>query len=104
MAKKIAHSDMCGQDVSSLQILLSALAIHTFQELIGDVAPVYALIEHENALYTKAFKPDVFQDDITPGSKKHILGNGLHEYEHVWKGLDWPDIFFMDWRKRSPKK
>ncbi len=104
--QKRLHTVICVDKMSApLQILLSALAIHTFQEPDRKMfAPVYALIEHENALYTKAFKPDVFQDDITPWLKKHILGNGLHEYEHVWKGLDWPDIFFMDWRKKKPQK
>jgi len=88
-----------------LEILLSTIGIHGQQQPQRvSVAPVYALIEHEKKLYTKAFKPDVFQDDITPWLKKYILGNGLHEYEHVWKGLDWPDVFFMDWRKKKPQK
>ncbi len=104
--QKRLHTVICVDRMSSpLQILLSALAIHTYSEPERKMfAPVYALIGQEKKLYTKAFKPGVFLDDITPWLKKHILGNELYEYEHIWKGLDWQDVFFMDWRKKKPQK
>ncbi len=87
-----------------LRILLSTLKIH--KKEIRDVqgAQVYALVEEEMKLYTKAYKPDVFLDEVTPWIKKYFLSGGYQEPEHVWKGLDWPDIFFMDWRKKKPQK
>ena len=54
-------------------------------------------VEEEKNLYTGAYRLEVFKDKVTPWLKQYIYGPGYIEPEHVWKDLDWPELFYLDW-------
>ncbi len=75
-----------------LQILLSSREIH-FKEIPNDQgAQVYAIVENEMTVYTKAHKPQMLFNEVTPWLKGYFIGTTRQVAEHVWKGVDWKDI------------
>ncbi len=113
---KYLHTVIYASEMSApLQVLLSIHGIDYDQPQFGAYlgyekpqfkgsysSQVYAIVEKEEKVYAKTFKPDVITDTvIIPWVRKHILGVEDAIGDMVWQDLNWEDILYLDWQSEE---